>query len=300
MTHHELKARKVRFDLQSTPLHWLPSDPFSSYMTNAIHLLLPEGELWFCRMYNKALPLVTDDRLRSDVVGFVRQEAVHSRVHSQAQQYLLAHDIQTEPFLNKIRFLFKTLVGDAPLGQSWLQWSWLERQWLVTRIGLIGAVEHFTGILGQWAMDNTSWDDGDPVMADLFKWHLAEEVEHRTVAFELHQHLCKTRIGFYLSRQLLMALVFPLFVYFVFSGTRFLAAQDKDPSVSRMGRWSFWRIGRTMQNIGRKTDHVPTFTFLLKGALRWLSPRFHPEHEGDTQQALDYIARSPAAKQASM
>lgn len=298
MTHHELKARKVRFDLQSTPLHWLPNDPFSSYMTNAIHLLLPEGELWFCRMYNKALPLVTDDRLRSDVVGFVRQEAVHSRVHSQAQQYLLAYDVQTEPFLDKIRFLFKTLVSDAPLGQSWLQWSWLERQWLVTRIGLIGAVEHFTGILGQWAMDNTSWDDGDPVMADLFKWHLAEEVEHRTVAFELHQHLCKTRIGFYLSRQLLMALVFPLFVYFVFSGTRFLAAQDKDPSVSRMGRWGVWRIGRTMQRIGRKTDHIPTFTFLLKGALRWLSPRFHPEHEGDTQQALDYIARSPAAKQA--
>lgn len=298
MQRHEIKARKVRFNLQQTELHWLPGDAFSSYMTNAIHLLLPEGELWFCRMYNKALPLIRDPELRADVEGFIRQEAVHSRVHTNAQQYLLQHNIQTEPFLEKVRFLFKTLVGDAPLGLTFLQWRWLERQWLVTRIGLIGAVEHFTGLLGQWAMDNTSWDKGDPVMADLFKWHLAEEVEHRTVAFDLHRHLCRTGLGFYLSRQLLMLFVFPLFVYFVFAGTRFLAAQDKDPQVRAIGRFGWLKMTRTMERIGRSTDHVPAFSFLLKGTLRWLSPRFHPISEGNTQQALDYIARSPAARQA--
>ncbi len=295
---HLLKARKVRFDLNNTPLHWIPQDPLASYMTNAIHLLLPEGELWFCRVYNKALPMVSDAELREDVEGFIRQEAVHSRVHTNAQSYLQRHDVQCEPYLEKVRFLFKTLLGEEPLGQRWLQWKWLERQWLVTRVGIIGAVEHFTGILGQWAMDNTSWDKADPVMADLFKWHLAEEVEHRTVAFDLHRHLCKTRLGFYLSRQLLMAFVFPLFIYFVFTGTRFLAAQDKDAKVQKIGRWGWLKMTREMERCGRRTDHVPAFSFLFKATLRWLSPRFHPVHEGNTAQALDYIARSPAAQQA--
>ncbi len=295
---HELKARKVRFDLEQTPLHWIPGDALASYMTNAIHLLLPEGELWFCRVYNKALPLVNDAELRADVEGFIRQEAVHSRVHSAAQKYLNRHEIDCEPFLERVRFLFKTLLGDEPLGQKFLQLNMFERSWLITRVGIIGAVEHFTGILGQWAMDNTSWNKADPVMADLFKWHLAEEVEHRTVAYDLHRHLCKTRIGFYLSRQLLMAFVFPLFIYFVFTGTRFLAAQDKDAEVRKIGRWGWLKMTRKMERCGRNTDHVPSFSFLLKATLRWLSPRFHPITEGDTAQALAYIARSPAAQRA--
>ena len=295
---HELKARKVSFDLEKTPLQWIPGDAFSSYMTNAIHLLLPEGELWFCRVYNKAVPLVSDSDLRADVEGFIRQEAVHSRVHSSAQKYLNNHEIDCEPYLDRVRFLFKTLLGDKPLGLKFLHLKMFERSWLVTRVGLIGAVEHFTGILGQWAMDNTSWDKADPVMADLFKWHLAEEVEHRTVAYDLHKHLCKTRIGFYLSRQLLMAFVFPLFMYFVFTGTRFLAAQDKDVEVRKISCWGWFKMTMKMERCGRNTDNVPRFSFLLKANLRWLSPSFHPIHEGDTAQALAYIDRSPAAQRA--
>ena len=72
--HHRLKARRVQFDLDGTPLHWLPGDPFATHMINGLHLLLPPGELWFCRVYNKALPYVTDPQLRADVEA--RQRAL--------------------------------------------------------------------------------------------------------------------------------------------------------------------------------------------------------------------------------
>ena len=60
---HRLEQRKVRFDFANTPLHWVPSEPEASHIMNSLHLILPAGEFWFCRVYNKALPLVTDPQL---------------------------------------------------------------------------------------------------------------------------------------------------------------------------------------------------------------------------------------------
>lgn len=296
---HQLKARRVQFNLDNTPLHWLPDDPFATHMINGIHLLLPAGELWFCRVYNQALPYVTDAQLRADVEGFIRQEAVHSRVHSKAEHYLIQHGLQTDEIRERAEWLFGHVLGDAPFGLGFLQNRLLAKQWLVIRVGLVAAVEHFTGMLGQWAMDNKSWDKADPVMADLFRWHLAEEVEHRTVAFDLFEHLCKTQLGFYVSRQALMAIVFPLFLHFLATACRGLAEQDGDHEAQRIARQSLLEVLVELQRVGRKTENVPTFGFLVAGTLRWLSPRFHPVAEGNTEQALAYIARSPAARAAA-
>ena len=297
---HQLKARRVQFNLDNTPLHWLPGDPFATHMINGIHLLLPPGELWFCRLFNKALPYVTDTQLRADVEGFIRQEAVHSRVHTRAGEYLVRHGINTNEVQAAADHLFGHMLGDTPFGMPLLKNRLLEKQWLIVRIGLIAAVEHFTGMLGQWAMDSKSWDRGDPVMADLFRWHLAEEVEHRSVAFDLYEHLCKTQFGFYLSRQALMAIVFPLFLGYLGVACRGLAIQDADQEAQRIARYSFWKIMMELERVGRRTRNVPTFGFLVMGTLRWISPRFHPANEGSTEQALAYLARSPAAIAASM
>ncbi len=296
---HTLKARRVQFDLASTPAYWIPDDPFSSHLINGIHLILPAGELWFCRVYNKALPYVTDPQLRADVEGFIRQEAIHSRTHSHAEHYLHRHHFDTEAFRSKIEWLFERFLGEAPFTLNVLKRKRLEKHWLVLRVGIIAAIEHFTGALGQWTLDSKSWDKADPVMADLFRWHLAEEVEHRTVAFDLFEHLCKTQLGFYISRQALMAIVFPLMIYVLAEGGMSLARQGKDEYSMWMARKSLLRLIIEMERIGRKTDNVPTFTFLLQASARWVLPNFHPITEGDTQQALDYLARSPAARAAA-
>lgn len=298
-SHSPLKARRVEFDFTQTPLHWLPDDVFSTHIINGIHLLLPEGELWFCRVYNQAMPLISDPKLKADVKGFIRQEAVHSRAHSKAQTYLERHGLSMDDYVERIEWLFGTFLGDAPFGIKALQRRALKKHWLVLRVGLIAAIEHFTGVLGQWAMDNESWEaSGDAAMVDLFKWHLAEEVEHRTVAFELFDHLCQTQLGFYLSRQALMALVFPLFIYFIAEGGRSLARQDPHRDARSMARKTVPQLLLQLEKAGNKTGNVPTFRFLLNATARWASPRFHPINEGNTEQALAYLARSPAARAA--
>mgnify|MGYP003461783104 CR=1 FL=1 len=296
-----LPTRRVQFNLDNTPLHWLPGDNFSSHTINGIHLLLPAGEFWFCRVYNKALPLVTDPVLREEMIGFIRQEGMHARVHKEAQKYLTRHGIETETYLKRVDRLFSKVLGDKPLGLSGLSGPRIDKHWLIIRVGIIATIEHFTGVLGQWAMDNKSWDAGDPVMVDVFRWHLAEEVEHRTVAFDVYEHLCKNEPAFYLSRQALMAVIFPLFIHFLLEGYRSMARQDvSDPVSQRLARKPFWTLIREVERVGKLTHNIPQFSFLVSATKRWISPSFHPIHEGNTEQALSYLARSPAAQAAAL
>lgn len=294
--HHTLEARHVQFDFSNSPLLWVPNDPFSSHVINGINLILPAGEFWFCRVFNKALPYVTDEVLRAEVKGFIRQEAIHARAHIKGQEFLQSHGVDTEVVTERMNWLFGQLLGEAPLGLNFLKIKALEKSWLVLRVGLIAAIEHFTGVLGQWSLDNKTWDLADPVIADLFCWHLAEEVEHRSVAFDLFEHLCKTELGFYVSRQALMALVYPLFIYIVAMAGRNLARQAQDEVSVKIGRKSIIRLLIDFERVGRKTENVPTLTFITAATLRWISPRFDPEHEGNTQQALDYFEKSPAVQ----
>lgn len=294
-----LKARKVQFDLSQSPVHWLPDDIYSSHMINAIHLLLPAGELWFCRVYNKALPLITDPQLREDVRGFIRQEGIHAQAHRKGEDWLRDHGYDVDGYRRLIDWLFEQMLGETPLALPFLKGRLNERQWLLFRVGVVAAIEHFTGLLGDWCLNSDGWDKGDPVVADLFRWHLAEEVEHRSVAFELYQHLCATETGFYLGRQAIMALVFPLFMSVLAHSGRVLARQDSHPQAKKLGRKSILGVILKLQSTGQRYDNVPTLGLIVQRTLRWLSPSFHPDNEGDTAQALAYIARSPAAQAAA-
>lgn len=294
-TRHQIKRRKVAFDLSSSPLHWIPDDVESSHIISGINLLLPAGELWFCRVFNQALPLISDPQLKQDVIGFIHQEGSHAKAHRHAEKWLQQHGMDIDGAKNRADVLFGQLLSDRPLGRVTLPGKFLSQRWLIIRVGIVAAIEHFTGLLGDWCMNSDGWDHADPVITDLFRWHLAEEVEHRAVAFELFQHLCKTQLGFYLSRQAAMALVFPIFIYLLVDTGRALAKQDPDPVAAKMARMSMVRMLWQLEWRSRKQDNTPTFTQVVTRTLRWLAPGFTPATEGNTQQALDYISRSPAA-----
>lgn len=294
--HHKLVARSVKFDFSNSPVQWIPNDPICSHLINGINLILPAGEFWFCRVYNKTLPYLNNPILMDDVKGFIRQEATHARAHQTAQEFLKQHDYDLEPSFKKINWIFTILLGERPLGIKSLEKKSLEHFWLVTRVGVVAAIEHFTGVLGQWCMDNTSWDKADPVIADMFRWHLAEEVEHRCVAFDLFKEMIPNPVLFYLYRQFLMMLVFPIFIYMLADIARDLGKQDPDIAVQRIANKGLIGLLIAYNKQAKATDNAPTLTFITKAIVRWVSPKFHPETEGNTQQALDYLARSPAVQ----
>jgi uncharacterized protein len=284
-----IKPRRVQFDWGNTPPHWVPGDTFTTHVINVLHLLLPAGEKWFCEVYRQALPMITDDRLRDDVKGFIGQEAIHGRAHSLVLDHLRVQGIDTTRYTAGLNWMFFSLLGDWGLGPESHAPKWLRHMWLLWRLSIIAAIEHFTCVLGWWIIsDATALDraGADPTMLDLLRWHGSEEVEHRAVAFDLYRHLG----GGYLRRIDGMAIVGPVIIFLWTLGAHSLISHD--PGAVRSDRPSIRRYCK----VARKTGRLPKASYLLGSVPRYMRFGYHPLQEASTDVALSYLARSPAAQ----
>ena len=279
-----LRARDVRFDWSRVPLHWIPGEPEATHFINVLHLLLPAGERWFVHVLTQTLPHIRDERLRQDVLGFIGQEAVHSTSHAAVLDHFVDQGLDVRPFVRQIDFMFENLLGDRDLTGD------RARAWLNERVAIIAAIEHFTGVLGDWILRADALDaaGADPVMMDLLRWHGAEEVEHRHVAHDLFMHLD----GSYTARIRAMAMVGAMLTTLWQRGYRFLTARDPHLRGHRPkgGLRRMYRAGRA--------GLLPRGRLLGASVIRYLDRAYSPLGEGSTGRALDYLATSPAAQAA--
>lgn len=279
-----LQARDVAFDWSNLPVHYVPGEPFVTHFCNVLHLLLPAGEEFFVEVFKRALPLIKDDQLRLDVQGFIGQEAVHSQTHAGVVEHFAAQGIDLSPFTGQIRWMFTKLLGERP--------TWVPRRqqrWLLERVAMVAAVEHYTAILGEWVLDSPALDAAgtDPVMLDMLRWHGAEEVEHKAVAFDVMKHL---RAGYWRQVRTQLAVTPMLFLLWV-RGLRFLYATDPELAPGTKPRWRdwFWAARRGL---------MPGPTEFLPAIIAYYGRGFHPSQLGGLERAVNYLAVSPAARAA--
>ena len=291
--HHGLvlQPRDVQFDWDALPMHWIPGEPLATHVVNVLHLLLPEGERWFVRTFKEALPLIRDEALREQVLGFIGQEAIHAEAHQGVLDHLLAKGLDPQPYVHQVEFLFRRVLGERPelTGTA-------ARESLIERVAIVAAIEHFTAFLGDWVLNADGLDRAgtDPTMLDLIRWHGAEEVEHRSVAYDLLRHLDPG----YLRRIRAMALTGPVMLHLWIRGVRFLMAHDPEPGP---GRRPGQRPGPSWRGYAHasRRELLPRLGRASRSAARYLSPRYHPTQEGSTRQAVAYLGSSPAARAAA-
>jgi uncharacterized protein len=277
-----LEARNVEFDWSDLPFHYVPDEPIATHVLNVLHLLLPAGEEFFVDVFKKTLPLIKDDQLRLDIQGFIGQEAMHSQAHSGVLAHFDAQGIDLTPFTNQIRWLFEKLLGDRPHRSVRRQHSWLLEQ-----VSFISAIEHYTAVLGEWILDSPALDavGSDPVMLDMLRWHGAEEVEHKAVAFDTMKHL---RAGYWRQVRAQLA-VTPVLLLLWIRGVKFMLSVDPYVPAGTKASWrAYLRAARR--------GLVPRPVRLIQVVGSYYRPGFHPSELGGLERAVDYLAVSPAAR----
>ncbi|MGH3772787.1 MAG: metal-dependent hydrolase [Pseudonocardiaceae bacterium] len=275
-----LQPRDVTFDWTDLPTHWVPGEPVVTHTCNVLHLLLPEGERWFVDVFTRVVALIQDDKLRAEVLGFIGQESMHARSHQGVLDHWKAKGIDTDPYVQQVGWMFQKVLGDRDLvGRR-------AEEWMIERCAIIAAIEHITAMLGDWALNATALDaaGADATMLDLLRWHGAEEVEHRAVAFDLFTHLD----GRYLRRVRAMLITAPIMLWLWVRGVVFLMRIDPELGGRVTPRWRhYFRASRR--------GLLPSARRLLWQTLNYARPSYHPSREFSTSQAVAYLATSPAA-----
>jgi predicted metal-dependent hydrolase len=283
----QIQARKVHFELSDIPLEWIPGHPVASTMINLFNIVLPAGEHWFVRTFNEALPLVKDPKLADEMRGFIGQEATHAAAHDEVvREFLVANGVDPSPMLELVNYMFEKVLAPTTSTNPKRQLNNLcERLWL------IAAIEHYTAVLGDFAL-NSTWDDfgANPTMVDLFRWHGSEEVEHRSVAYDVAVYFHNS----YPDRIRAMTLAATAIFVFFQRGTRYLLKSDPANDIG-------WAKMQRLRMRDSKLGLLPKFRKLFgSNTLTYFRPGFSPEEMGSTAQAIAYLATSPAARAAHL
>lgn len=270
-----IQSRRIELDWSETPLHSLRKQPEAGHYINAMHLLV-HIEFWFCRLFSQSMPQVDNDQLRAEMKSFMRQEAMHARAHIGLREHLSAGGPDVASFLKDYEWFFDVLLGDHDLKK----YPWLkpvERWWLNQRLAIMAGLEHMTLFLAKWILANHDQllDAGaDPAVLDLLAWHSMEEIEHRTVAFDVHAEVS----GSLAERRFWGAFSLAFMVYYWTRGASVFIQQDPAMGTRRSSLMAYWR--------GTRSGILPGPTSMVAFYLRYLRRDYHPQSEAVTEEVL--------------
>lgn len=252
--------RDLDVDFSKVPRHWLYGNPTATAIANGVNMLFPWGERFFVRSVNHFMDRITDPTLRAQIKGFFQQEGRHAHAHDEFNAILRAQGYEVDTFL-----------ADYKKWSSWVE----KRTSPELRLAVTAASEHFTAIMAEGAFTRGVLDEAAPEMRLLLAWHAAEEIEHKSVAFDVLQAVDPR----YRTRILGLAMATLLLGGFWVWGARTLLRQDKIT-----GR----KLLRSL-NEQRKSDPMIRRVF-VRGIRQYLRRDFHPNHNNDRTLAAEWFA----------
>lgn len=177
-----------------------------------------------------------------------------------------------------MNWIFNDMIGSKPLGYE-LNNPLLKSTWLNTRLAMVAAAEHVTGVLGHWVLNAKGLQQApvDEEMLRLLLWHGAEEVEHREVADAMFRYFSNN----ILLRSGAAVFTFPLFLILAYIAVENLVSQDSQLP-HRFRFKDYFRAARQ--------DRVPRLSYMMSACLRYFNPKHSPLNEGSTSQALAFLS----------
>jgi uncharacterized protein len=168
-----LRSRNVRFAFERDARdYWFDGDPFRSRFFDAFSTLLPVGEKFFIDTLRRCEEDLLGTPLAEQVRTFIAQEAIHGREHRRYNDRLRAIGFDLDAM---------------DRSQAKIMGRILRMKRKTLPLAVTVAVEHITAILGASVLRGELFENCDPEVAAFWRWHAAEEIEHKAIAFEVYE-----------------------------------------------------------------------------------------------------------------
>lgn len=165
-----IKVRQINFDFPDhIERYWLGNNPFKTHLFNSLHLFLPDIELWIIRNIKRTVNQIKEPKLKQEVRKFIQQEGQHSSTHAKFWDKLRQQGYKFEQFLDCERNIL----------------AQIDKLDLKLNLAAIAGFEHLTTLMAEIALENQILAEAEPNMRAIFAWHAQEEIEHRSVAFDV-------------------------------------------------------------------------------------------------------------------
>jgi predicted metal-dependent hydrolase len=189
-----LPVRRVRFHYpDDMDPAWVPGAPEFAYAANGLSLLMPYAEPLFIKAVRSAFPVIDDD-LRARTEPYIKQEVGHYREHERFNEIIRRH----HPGVARVE-------------------RWMNRtaEWIATRrsrnfnLAFASGGEIMSFLLARWVDRHAGrlFTGADPVPTTLFLWHLAEEVEHKSSAFDVYDRVDGSKLRYAVAMVMGMVLL---------------------------------------------------------------------------------------------
>lgn len=180
---NELTVRRVRFEFPDDmdPV-WIPRRPEFAHACNCVSLIMPFAEPYFVKSIRGALPQLDSD-LQASTADYLRQELAHQGQHKRFNEHITAK----YPGVKRV--------------EGWMRrfYGWLGRtRSLEFNLAFAAGSETIAYSLARWTEKHlgTLFAGADPVPITLYLWHLAEEVEHKSSAYDVFEAVDGSRLRY--------------------------------------------------------------------------------------------------------
>jgi predicted metal-dependent hydrolase len=157
---------------ERVPRYWHGGRKSVTAFFNNLSVFFPPGERFFIASVKAHRDVTKDDpKLDAEARAFYGQEAVHSREHVRYNAMLREQGYPVDAMEQGVSKLLARITR-----------IYSPR----FRLAITCALEHFTALMAEIILRYPEHLEGaDPTMARLWRWHAAEENEHKAVAFDV-------------------------------------------------------------------------------------------------------------------
>jgi predicted metal-dependent hydrolase len=253
----------------TTPRLWHGGRVEATAIYNALSTTFPKGEAYFVesvRAFREGAP----PKLAEEIKAFTTQEAIHSREHEAFNKRAESSGYDLSRLEARVAERL-AITKDRPP---------------IVNVAATMALEHFTAILAhQLLADPRHLEGAEQATADLWRWHAAEEIEHKGVAYDTWLYATRgwPRFKRWKVKAKVMLLVTRNFLVDRTAGALELMRQD-----GVTGAKAWWLL------LTYLWVRPGMFRKIAGAWVKYFLPGFHPWNEDDRHLLAAYAASAGA------
>jgi predicted metal-dependent hydrolase len=169
-----IPVRRLDFDFGADiPASWADGNAMITSLMAGLSAVFPPGERFFIDSVRHYAKEVTDPDLKQRIRGFIGQEANHTKGHLAFNRFLDARGFDVGAIERFVEGRLQALRRDGSPEAN---------------LARTVALEHMTALLASAVLEDEDFlEDSHPTIAAFWKWHAIEEIEHRSVAFDVYR-----------------------------------------------------------------------------------------------------------------